>query len=305
MTERVAIIDLGTNTFHLLIAEKTGSKTHILHREKQAVKIGMGGFNKKVITPEAFLRGTSCLKNFKDTMEKWNVEKSIAIGTSALRDAANGSDFIHQVNLDTGISITLISGDQEAEYIYYGVRSAVSLGTEKSMIIDIGGGSVEFILADSKTIFWKKSFDIGAQRLMEKYQKHDPILGAEVTELNAYFTQVLMPLNDVASLHNPSTLVGSSGTFDTLSEIYCTRMGITISEDQPETPLTVDAFRQIHQELIQKSRTERLGMAGMIDMRVDMIVVASCLVDYLIRKFHFKKIRVSSYSLKEGILAQL
>lgn len=304
MKERIAIIDLGTNTFHLLIAEKNGPETNILYREKQAVKIGMGGINQGLIKEPAILRALTCLRNFKKIMDDWKVSRVFAFGTSALRSATNGSEVIKKIRLETGISIKLISGDEEAEYIYHGVRSAMDLGTEKSLIVDIGGGSVEFIIGNRETIFWKQSFDIGAQRLLEQFQKHDPILTEEIIELEACFEKSLAPLRRAFENHIPSILVGSSGTFDTLSEIYCIRNGIKLTPDQSETPLTPESFHSIHMEIIECNRAERLGIPGMIEMRVDMIVVASCLVNFLFHKFPLNKVRVSSYSLKEGVLSK-
>ncbi len=305
MQERIAIIDLGTNTFHLLVAEKKSLETDILHREKQPVKIGMGGINQGLITESGILRALTCLRDFKKIMDGWKVGHVFAFGTSALRSASNGKEVIEKIKLETGISVKLLSGDEEAEYIYYGIQSAMDLGTEKSLIVDIGGGSVEFIIGNSETVFWKQSFDIGAQRLLEQFQKHDPILTQEVIELEACFEKSLEPLRKAFESHPASILVGSSGTFDTLSEIYCIRNGLKLEPNQKETPLTSEAFHSIHMEFIECNRAERLRIPGMIEMRVDMIVVASCLVNFLLKKFTFKNIRVSSYSLKEGVLAKL
>jgi len=300
MKETIAIIDLGTNTFHLLIAEPGGK---ILHAEKRAVKIGKNGINKGIIPADGFERALSCLQDFKSTMLAFGVEATRALGTSALRNASNATQLIDEVKKRTGISIEVISGDQEAEFIYYGVRSAVKLGLERSLIVDIGGGSVEFIIADEQRIFWKQSVEIGAQRLLESFQKHDPILPEEITNLELHFDTSLAALKDAIGEFKPSTLVGSSGTFDTLSEIYCVDHNIDIARELPSTPLTVAYFFKIHALLLSHDRMGRMKIAGMIDMRVDMIVVASCLVNYLIRKFRFEKIWVSSYSLKEGVLA--
>jgi exopolyphosphatase/guanosine-5'-triphosphate,3'-diphosphate pyrophosphatase len=305
MTQRIAIIDLGTNTFHLLIAERSGGlPPTVLHREKQPVKIGMGGINRGIITDEALQRALACLKNFRKTMDEWKVGLTRAIGTSALRSAGNGEAVVRTILRETGIEISLISGDQEAEYIYYGVRSALNLGMEKSLIVDIGGGSVECIIADSQKLFWKQSFDVGAQRLLEKFQKHDPIGTDEISALNAFLKQSLDPLFQQVHLHQPHVLVGSSGTFDTLSEICCVRSNIPYNET-PETPLTLSAFQEIHAELISCNRAERMKIPGMIEMRVDMIVVASCLIKFLLDRYTFRQVRVSTYSLKEGVLASM
>lgn len=301
----MAVIDLGTNTFHLLIAEVGTGKPVLLHREKQPVKIGMGGINQKVITSAAIDRAITCLRHFSNLLKQYEVPTVVALGTSALRNADNGLEVIDQIEKETGIHTQLISGDQEAEYIYLGVRSALDLGSKPSLIVDIGGGSVEFIIGDQTRIHWKLSVETGAQRLLELFQQHDPILPEEIERLNQHFKVALTQVGQAIQKFKPLTLVGSSGTFDTLSEIHCIRQRIPVIPDASETPLTVDAFHEIYIQLITGNREVRMKIPGMIEMRVDMIVVASCLVKFLLDEFGFKQIRVSSFSLKEGVLTTL
>ena len=305
LEEKVAVIDLGTNTFHLLLARLEGGRYSIYHRERVAVKIGMGGINHGIITEAGMFRALEGLRRFRSVIDKEGVRKVVALGTSALRGARNGDQVAARIEHDTGIKVRIISGDEEAQYIYLGVRKAVAMGTKRSLIVDIGGGSVEFIIADGETVFWKQSFDIGAQRLLERFQEHDPILPSEVEQLNRFFDQTLKPLALAAAQFRPAVLVGSSGTFDTLSDIHRERAGLPIIPHDPETPLTFESFDQTHLELLTKNRAQRLAIPGMMEMRVDMIVVAVCLIRYLLDHFLFEKIRVSSYSLKEGVLASL
>ncbi len=305
MDKKVAIIDLGTNTFHLLIAEWNGGQYQITFRQRLPVKIGMGGINHGLITVEGTQRALDALKNFKSTLENRKVARVFAFGTSALRNAKNGKRIVSLIQQQTGIAVNIISGEEEAEYIYRGVRKALSMGHEPSLIMDIGGGSVEFIIGHDDEIFWKYSFEIGAQRLLEKFQRHDPILPAEVEKLDVYLNEKLGLLFDRINQYKPTVLIGSSGTFDTLSDIHCIRNNIPHQADAPETPLTFEAFYEISAALLRKNRAERLQIPGMIEMRVDMIVVACCLIKLLLRHFTFGRIRVSSYSLKEGVLASL
>lgn len=305
MNQKLAIIDLGTNTFHLLLAELHENRYEITHREKVAVKLGMGGINQDIIQEEAITRAIEVLKKFSLTLQQVDVNEIYAFGTSALRNASNGQEVIRKINQSTGIEVTIISGDKEADFIYLGVRSAVDLGSMPALIIDIGGGSVEFIIGDQTTIHWKKSIEIGAQRLLEKFQQHDPITKSEIADLNQYFDVTLKDVLKALNFYQPKTLVGSSGTFDTLSDIHCIQHGISIKSEDPETPLTIESFYSIYNTLIVKNRAERLLIPGMIELRVDMIVVACCLIRYILDKYSFNTIKVSSYSLKEGVLASL
>lgn len=305
MENKIAIIDMGTNTFHLLIAAGSKGGYNIVRRDRLAVKIGMGGINQRIITDEGFHRALVAMQSFTNTVEQEGIKTVYAFGTSALRNATNGSEIANKIQAITGIEVNIISGDQEAEFIYLGVQSALHMGDDKNLIMDIGGGSVEFIIGDNDRIYWKQSFEIGAQRLLEKFQKHDPIGADEIENLTAYFEESLMPLFTAFDKFNPTVLVGSSGTFDTLSDIFCLKHDIYKTADEIETPLTIEGFYAIYKNLLRKNRDERMQIPGMIDMRVDMIVVACCLVRFILEKHSFSRIRVSTYSLKEGVLNYL
>ncbi len=304
MEKKIAIIDMGTNTFHLLIARADEDEYHITFRERLAVKIGKNGITKGLITEEGIRRALLAMQSFKNTIDQQEVQQVYAFGTSALRNASNSQEVIRRIKAITGIDCNIISGDLEAEFIYMGVRSAMAI-EEKSLIMDIGGGSVEFIIGDNDTVFWKKSIEIGAQRLLEQFQKSDPIAKAEINALETYIGEELSPLFIELEKFNPVILIGSSGTFDTLSDIFCIQHDIHKTLEEIETPLTLQGFFEIYKELLVKSREQRMQIPGMIDMRVDMIVVACCLVNYILSRHSFNRIRVSTYALKEGVLSNL
>jgi len=299
-----AIIDMGTNTFHLLVAEWSATHYQIIHRDRIPVRVGVGGINQNLITSDGIVRAVNALIRFKKKIDEFNVTRVLAFGTSAIRNAGNSSELISKIHSATGISTKIISGDEEAQFIYEGVNLALKFGGEKSLVVDIGGGSVEFIIGNGEKVFWKQSFEIGAQRLLERFHKHEPILPSEIDAVMAHYQEALYPLAIAMQTLQPRTMAGSSGTFDTLSEIYCHQSGI-VPKDAPETPLTIEAFYHIYSGIISKTREDRMKIPGMIDMRVDMIVVASCLVKFLLNNFQFNQIRVSSFSLKEGVLAAL
>lgn len=288
-----------------MIAEINGGKNHIICREKVAVKLGKAGINQDVIQEDAIERAILTLRNFKSKIDEEGITKIHAFGTSALRNAQNTKDVIERIKLSTGIDVSVISGDEEAELIYQGVRSAMDLTDETSLIMDIGAGSIEFILANRSEIFWKRSIEIGGQRLLELYQIHDPIRPEEIDRLDQHFEVTLTEVHNAAKLYAPVTLVGSSGTFDTLSDLYCAEYNIVKSEFDSETPLTLDFFHSVYTRIIKLNRAERMNMAGMIELRVDLIVVGCCLVRYILEKYNLQKVRVSRYSLNEGALAML
>lgn len=295
---------MGTNTFHLLLAEGSErDRYNIIYRDRVAVKIGQGGINNGYITNEGIDRALIAMQDFQQVIRQHGIENVYAFGTSALRSASNCAEVLQRIKTATGIEARVIPGEVEAEYIYHGVKYALDMGSEKTLIIDIGGGSVEFIIGNQQQIFWKKSLEIGAQRLLEQFHRNDPITSGEVRILDEYFEEKLDPLFDALKLHPADVLIGASGTFDTLSDIFCNQESVTKGSEDPETPLSLAGFYRIYEELTSKNRTERMEIPGMIEMRVDMIVVACCLVRYILSRNQFNKIRVSSYSLKEGVLA--
>ena len=296
MKNRVSVIDLGTNTFHLLIADGVES----IHEERRPVRIGMGGINRNTITTEALERAITCLQDYRKKSEDFGVERIVAIGTSALRNADNVEFVKNVIHERTGIEITVISGDQEAELIYDGIRSGMQMAAKPSLIVDIGGGSVEFIIADQHQISWKISLETGGQRLMELYQKNDPIHPDEIKAVENHLNQKLSDVFKAVDQFRPGAIIGSSGSFDTLSEIWCLKNGLPYQAG-PETLLTAEGFQIVAQELIAMNRSQRMQVPGMIELRVDMIVVACILIQFLIDKTRINTLRVSGYSLKEGV----
>ena len=138
--------------------------------------------------------------------------------------------------------------------------------------------------------------------MVEKFHKHDPMVQEDKVALIEYLESNLQELFEACSQFSPKTLIGSSGTFDTLSDIYSLKANVEREKDATEYPLTIDAFMEIYHEMIIKGREERLAIPGMIPLRVDMIVVACELVNYIIHKLELTNIRVSAYALKEGVL---
>lgn len=299
---RVAVIDLGTNTFHLMLAEVHEKSHSIFFRERIPVKIGEKGINKNEITAVARQRALVALQEFNNIILENEIEKVFGTATSAIRNADNGEDLISEIKLKTGIDIEIISGVKEAELILLGAQKALDLGSDINLIMDIGGGSIEFIIADNTKTYWLQSFEIGGQRLVERFHKSDPIVPNEIENLHHFFDTNLSPLFKACEIYQPKTLIGCSGTFDTLVDIYYEQLGTKRNYKETEFALPTVVFDQMHQDLLKKSRSERLQIPGMIEMRVDMIVVASILIDYVMDNLALEKIRVSAYALKEGIL---
>lgn len=304
---RIAIIDLGTNTFNLLIVQINPDKSHdIICQTKISVKLGEGGITKGFITPEAFQRGIDALKMHRLTIQLHNAEKVIAFATSAIREASNGNEFVRQAKEKTKIDVEMITGEREAELIYLGVRDAVRMDERASLVIDIGGGSTEFIIASKDTVYWKYSFLLGAARLLEIFKPSDPMKEEEIRAINSYLKTELQPLYEAIKKYPVNELIGSSGSFDSLAEMIAYRFYTPeVLKGKTEYQFSLPDCAEIYKILIKSTRKERMEMKGLISMRVDMIVISSILVHFILVEFDIHKMRLSTYSLKEGVLHEL
>lgn len=297
---------MGTNTFHLLVASVGEEGIIVLHKEKRAVKLGEGGISKGCIAAPAMDRAIAAVEYFYTQSQNYEVTQIFATATSAVRSAANQDELLIKVKEATGISIQVISGTLEAELIYEGVRQSMNLGTSTSLIMDIGGGSVEFILANHDQIFWKGSFEIGGQRLIDLFHQQDPMPSSEMDNQKTFLLSKLNPLIAACQLHLPSILVGASGSFDTLASIDILHKNLNIDiEHATEYPLHLADFYRIFEQVKYLNRAQRLAIPGMLDLRAEMIVVAGVLIDFILKNIPLESIRVSTYALKEGVLARL
>lgn len=302
---RIAVIDMGTNTFNLLVAEsKHQNSYNILHESKMPVKLGEGGITQKIITPAAWDRGLSAIERHVTTAASYGVDKFYAFATSATRDASNGKEFTEAIRNRFGIVVETIDGEREATLIYKGVRQALDLGGEVNLILDIGGGSNELVLANHNNIFWLKSFNLGISRIMQTFTVSDPITGPEIDQMEAHFRKELQPLFEAAAKHKPVRLVGSSGSFDSYRDIL-TFAGVIPHSGKPWAEIPVAEYLILHDRLIVSTHAERAAIKGLESIRVDLIVVASLFTHFVLRELRIGSMYQSSYALKEGFFAEL
>jgi exopolyphosphatase/guanosine-5'-triphosphate,3'-diphosphate pyrophosphatase len=296
-----AVIDLGTNTFHLIIAEFSATEPNILYKTNVPVKLGEGRINDNVIIPAAFERGINTLKEFKQEIEKHQVDLVKAIATSAIRSAENGQDFVKAAREQAGIEISIVDGNQEADYIYHGVK-ATGLINCTSLIIDIGGGSTEFILCNPTEVLWKKSYNIGAARLQQAYFKSDPISLEEQEQIKQRLEIELVDLRAACQKYKPVQLIGSAGAFESFAIMLNEQEDIKLLKS---STIDLNSYQDLSRKLITSSHEERKNFKGLIALRVDMIVIASLLTNYVLDTIKPEKFSVSTYDLKMGVLETL
>jgi exopolyphosphatase/guanosine-5'-triphosphate,3'-diphosphate pyrophosphatase len=306
MDKRFAVMDLGTNTFHLLIAEGDIDNFKEIVHQHIAVKLGEGGINKGIILPPAFERGINTMKDFHRLIVSCGAQRVKAIATSALRNASNGQEFINRVETETGIEIEIVDGNREADFIYAGVKASGLLSAQNSLIIDIGGGSVEFIIGNNEQLIWKQSFEIGAARLMERFHHTDPIPPASIEAMELYLENTLTDLFKAVEETPVNNIIGSSGAFETFAELIESERIDTFDLKQIKVyDFDEEELLTVTDRLILSSHSEREGNKGIIPVRVDMIVVASVITRYIMQRLNVQDVSLCTYSLKEGVLAEM
>lgn len=301
-----AAIDLGTNTFQLAIKDKNQPK-RLLHSEKIGVKIGRGGMNRRMILPEAGAAAVETLHYFVKVLAQYDLKPSdcLTIGTSAFRNAANAPEIVGLISEKTGFSVRIISGQQEADLIFEGVKASGALNAQNhNLIMDIGGGSVEFILCKGELPIWKQSFETGGLRLIEKTGNQDPLFPSFRKELNLYLQREWEPLwEKLQSTSGIIALVGCSGAFETFASIYAASKEKMADEGlSPVRHIPVPFFHFLKQHLFSQNLEERLRIMGMEPIRAEMIPYAALMVDLMLDYVPAQYIVASTYSLKEGVL---
>ncbi|PSL25855.1 exopolyphosphatase/guanosine-5'-triphosphate,3'-diphosphate pyrophosphatase [Chitinophaga ginsengisoli] len=294
---RAAVIDLGTNTFHLIIGDLADKDPKILYKTTVPVLLGQGRINENMIIPEAFERGIRTLKAFKSIIDEHQVEVVRAVATSAVRSAINGQEFVDAAQA-MGIDIQLITGDEEAAFIFKGV-SALGIIQRTSLIMDIGGGSTEFIICNEDGLIWKKSYDIGAARLMQAYFHADPISDAERNTIIEVLDKTLGDLKAACMQYKPEMLIGSAGAFESFAILL--NNGEDIG-DIASMSLDIKAYEKLAERLLTSTHEERTKMKGLISLRVDMIVIAAILTNYILDNIGLHALSLSMYDLKMGVL---
>jgi exopolyphosphatase/guanosine-5'-triphosphate,3'-diphosphate pyrophosphatase len=305
MSESLAIIDLGTNTFHLLIAEIDEREDfRIVEKFKEPVELGEGGLDSGKISDAAFERGLQAMRRLQQLIALRQITEVRAFATSAIRSASNGKELIAAIKADTGMDVKIINGNEEASLIFEGVRNGVLLPPDQDvLVIDIGGGSVEFIVTRDGKAQLLRSLDLGAARLLGKFQPHDPMKPMETKAVREYLHQAMAGLLVELKEFDIKLMVGASGTYETISAMVAHRKrDFLSSENLNSYRYTARDFRELHKILMHSNQAQRLELPGMDPLRAEMINMGSLLIDVLLEEIPIKEMMVSSNALKEGIL---
>ncbi len=294
-----AIIDLGTNTFNLLVFEQANDGIHVVHSEEVPVFLGKDGIEKGILAEAAIQRGLAALLVMKERADEHGALECKGFGTSALRNAKNADAIIGPAH-DMGIHISIIPGEEEADLILAGVRQAVRITAKPALVMDIGGGSIEFILATDKALMWKRSFELGVTRLRDRIPTSDPITVDEEARIAAHLDDRLEPLYAIIERHEPHLLIGSAGSFDTMAAIVSATRDQPFGSDALTLPFSAMEFDAIRDRLLRMTRAERMAVPGLPEHRVDTLPYALIAIERVLTAGSIRDLAWSKYALKEG-----
>lgn len=297
--QSVAIIDLGTNTFHLLIAEdKHNPFDSNVFKIRRFVKLG--GDSEQFIGPGSFQRGFAALEEFSLICRERNIQNIHAFGTAMLRNANNSNGFIKEVKEKLGISIQVIDGETEANLIFEGVKRANVVSEGENLIMDIGGGSVEFIQSTGIHKNWLGSFETGVSVLKHRFHQAEPIHENEIARINQFLKVQFTPLLNAVSSFSKLRLVGVSGTFDVIENHF--KDAATYKK---HGCIPVEEVREFSRAVLRMDLRERIQHPSIPESRADLISVALVLVNFIIDLPMVNEVSISPFSIKEGILTTL
>jgi exopolyphosphatase/guanosine-5'-triphosphate,3'-diphosphate pyrophosphatase len=297
---RIAAIDVGSNSLHMVVAQADpdGSVT-TLWRMKEMVGLGRISFPSRQLSADAMDRAISTLRRFQQAARARGCEKILAIATSAVREAENGGDFLLRARRELGMTVKVVSAKDEARLIYLGVRHAVDLGNRPHFILDIGGGSVEFIVGDNNKAALLESRKLGAARMTAQFVSSDPISPADLKALLAHYDKELTPVCESILALKPVDAIGTSGTMENLAAM-CASM------DKKENTGVIerDALSRLLTRLIESRTKDRAAISGLDDQRKDQIIAGALLVSELLRRLNMPEIKLCKSALREGILLE-
>ena len=304
----VAAIDIGTNSIHMVVVkiEPSLPSFSIIAKEKDTVRLGERDPKTGDLTLEAIERSLSALKRCKDLADSLNVEEIIAVATSATREASNGQDFLNQIEAELGITVNLISGQEEARRIYLGVLSGMDFGEQPKIIVDIGGGSTELILADIQESRFLSSTKVGAVRLTREFVTSDPINELEFNYLRAYVRGMLersvVEIWQNLQLNEVPGLIGTSGTIETLATIQAIEKHGSVPNPIGGYQMSRQDLEAIVQKLARMNCKERLEVAGISDKRAEIIIPGAIILLEVMNMLNLENITICERALREGII---
>ena len=299
---RVAAIDVGTNSIHMIIVEQQRRGFRVIDKEKEMVQLGRDSLEGRPLTDAAIARGVDALKKMAAVAARWEVNEVVAVATSAIREAPNGAAFIEAAQSAAGIEIRVISGEEEADYIYRAVRASVDFQGGTAVVIDIGGGSVELILGTHDEVFLTATEPVGSLRVSQRFGLEEAVTPAEVAACRKYVRRRLKkPLAQMVALGFDFS-VGTSGTIMALATLASAHRDSLASG---LSWLSRNRLRDVIDHLTPLSASARARQFDIDERRARTLLGGAIVLDEILRGLDVEQIRACDAALREGIIESL
>lgn len=299
-TNRIAAIDIGTNSIHMIIAELAKREYRVVDKEKEMVQLGLSSLDGAPLSEEAMQRGVAAIAKMCEVARGWQVDDILAVATSAVREAPNRREFLRRVRDAAGIKPRVISGEEEAHYIYYAVRAAVDLGSSTALCLDIGGGSVEFIVGTADEIYYTASEPLGSLRLAQKFHLQDRPVFSDVEACRQHVSEHLRKVQKRVRGLGVDMAIGTSGTILTLTSMAAA--GNNASPASTHRVITHDALVELVGLLSTTSCTERIARYGIEEKRAATIVGGAIVLETILDTLQIDSILACPAAIREGIV---
>jgi len=296
---RIAALDVGSNSFHLIVADVgTGGHINILDRSKEMVRLGDSTLQHGVIPPEVFRRGLDALRALRRIADRHTVDALVAVATSAVREAQNGGEFVRAARDEAGIDIRVIRGDEEARLIYLGARGSLDLGKRRVALFDLGGGSLEAILADAQELYYTASLKLGVIRLTESCPCSDPPTPRERAQLTERVRSLLEPVIARMRAMGFDFVAFASGTASALAGLLRAD-----KEGSSKSTVAVRDVAALEQRLGTMSLAARARLPGLDARRADTIYAGAVVYRTVLELAGAEEAALCETALREGIIA--
>ena len=302
---KLGILDIGTNSIHLVLVEIGKDLfVQVIDRAKETTRLGDTSFQDGHLSETAIHRGISAVRRFKKLADIHSVARIKAVATSAVREAVNGGDFLEMIERETGISVDVITGEEEARLIYLAVKHSIPLPKGRpSLIVDIGGGSVECILVNgSEDLKSCWSLKLGTLRLKGEFLKNDPPTHKELERLEDRVSELFDPVLKKAKAMGVETMIGTSGTIMNLVTMANWLDQSSPIEIQNNFRIKPRYLRELHELLEDSDRKQRQKIKGIDPTRVDIILGGSSVVNHILKKLKISEVILCDEAIREGVV---
>jgi len=302
---RLAAIDVGSNSVHLLIADVSpDGHLEVIERVKEMVRLGRRSFTTGLLSQEATDLAVRVVAHFERLVEIRHVDRMRAVATSAVREAGNKSQFIARIKRETGVEVEVISGRHEAQLIYRAAQYALGLEGGPHLLVDLGGGSLELVLVKDRRPIWIKSARLGAARMTEHFLLDDPPTPAQCKRLENHFEREIGEQMRAARRAGVIDAIGTSGTINTLVAMARSARGDELGMLHGSTASAAEIAR-LCRKAVAASAAMRMTLPGIDAKRVDQVPAAAMLADFVLQHSGAGKLVACNWALREGMLLEL